>query len=256
MNAPNSLSNDQRVADSKGYEPSMEEILASIRRIIADDQASMTRSKQPLTSLPEPPSETLALGVTETGWDLPAGGPAKAPDSHQETDEPTAKPDLPDSYPKTTEPAAKQERIDSHQATPVSKLAAEPQPLDLHWATAGRGSRPEPTRHPEVKPKPALSQATLVEPEDLVASIREVRPDPQPEKGPEGEDPLVSAATDAAVAASLNTLAANRYLNDNMEDIVRKMLRPMLKTWLDDNLPILVERLVRAEIERVARGGR
>ena len=39
-----------------------------------------------------------------------------------------------------------------------------------------------------------------------------------------------------------------------LEDLVREMLRPMLKTWLDDNLPGLVERLVRAEIERVARG--
>ena len=39
-----------------------------------------------------------------------------------------------------------------------------------------------------------------------------------------------------------------------LEDLVREMLRPMLKTWLDDNLPGMVERLVRAEIERVARG--
>jgi uncharacterized protein len=41
-----------------------------------------------------------------------------------------------------------------------------------------------------------------------------------------------------------------------MEDIVKEMLRPMLKAWLDDNLPPLVERLVEAEIERVARGKR
>ena len=39
-----------------------------------------------------------------------------------------------------------------------------------------------------------------------------------------------------------------------LEDLVREMLRPMLKTWLDDNLPGMVERLVRAEIERVSRG--
>ena len=39
-----------------------------------------------------------------------------------------------------------------------------------------------------------------------------------------------------------------------LEDLVREMLRPMLKSWLDDNLPGMVERLVRAEIERVARG--
>ncbi len=41
-----------------------------------------------------------------------------------------------------------------------------------------------------------------------------------------------------------------------MEETVRDLLRPMLKQWLDDNLPPLVERLVRSEIERVARGGR
>src|ERR1700720_2563453 len=34
----------------------------------------------------------------------------------------------------------------------------------------------------------------------------------------------------------------------------REMLGPMLKTWLDDNLPGIVERLFSAEIERVARG--
>ena len=38
--------------------------------------------------------------------------------------------------------------------------------------------------------------------------------------------------------------------------MMREMLRPMLKSWLDDNLPSLVERLVRAEIQRVARGAR
>jgi cell pole-organizing protein PopZ len=41
-----------------------------------------------------------------------------------------------------------------------------------------------------------------------------------------------------------------------LEDLVQDMLRPMLKDWLDENLPTMVERLVRAEIERVARGGR
>jgi cell pole-organizing protein PopZ len=39
-----------------------------------------------------------------------------------------------------------------------------------------------------------------------------------------------------------------------LEDLVTEMMKPMLKTWLDDNLPGLVERVVRAEIERVSRG--
>jgi cell pole-organizing protein PopZ len=44
--------------------------------------------------------------------------------------------------------------------------------------------------------------------------------------------------------------------SDLLRRYAQEMLRPMLKQWLDDNLPVLVERLVRAEIERVARGRR
>jgi cell pole-organizing protein PopZ len=71
-------------------------------------------------------------------------------------------------------------------------------------------------------------------------------------------EPLVSPATDASVTAAFNALVASRFLHDSemFGEIIREMLRPMLRNWLDDNLPIMVERLVRAEIERVARGGR
>jgi hypothetical protein len=68
--------------------------------------------------------------------------------------------------------------------------------------------------------------------------------------------PLMSANTRAAVDSAFNTLA-HTVLEQNartLEDLVREMLRPMLKAWIDDNLPGLVERLVRAEIERVSRG--
>ena len=69
---------------------------------------------------------------------------------------------------------------------------------------------------------------------------------------------LLSAETNAAVSAAFGSLAST-MLSENsrtIEDLVREMLRPMLKAWLDDNLPGLVERMVRAEIERVSRGGR
>ena len=51
-------------------------------------------------------------------------------------------------------------------------------------------------------------------------------------------------------------LEADRLLTSfiRREDLVKEMLRPMLKSWLDDNLPQLVERIVKAEIERVSRG--
>jgi uncharacterized protein len=73
---------------------------------------------------------------------------------------------------------------------------------------------------------------------------------------PGAEPRLVSAATSAAVDSAFSALAETVLVQNGrtLEDLVREMLRPMLKTWLDDNLPRMVERLVRAEIERVSRG--
>lgn len=70
--------------------------------------------------------------------------------------------------------------------------------------------------------------------------------------------PLTSDMTGNLVAASFDELAQairNGELK-SLESMAQEMLRPMLQEWLDDNLPRIVERLVREEIERVARGGR
>ncbi|HEX4764701.1 MAG TPA: DUF2497 domain-containing protein [Lichenihabitans sp.] len=73
-----------------------------------------------------------------------------------------------------------------------------------------------------------------------------------------GGDALISAKPGASVMSAFETLAATVILQNGemLERIMRDELRPMIKTWLDDNLPTMVERLVRSEIERVARGGR
>jgi cell pole-organizing protein PopZ len=67
-----------------------------------------------------------------------------------------------------------------------------------------------------------------------------------------GERPLISSSTSAAVDSAFNSLAHTVLVQNarTLEDLVREMMRPMLKAWLDDNLPSLVERVVRAEIER------
>ena len=66
----------------------------------------------------------------------------------------------------------------------------------------------------------------------------------------------MSARTTAAVDLAFNTLAHTVLVQNSrtLDDLAREMLKPMLKAWLDDNLPNMVERLVRAEIERVSRG--
>ena len=73
-------------------------------------------------------------------------------------------------------------------------------------------------------------------------------PDPEPLR-------LVSEATDQVVGAAFDSLAMTLLSKNSrtLEDLVQDMLRPMLKEWLDKSLPSMVERMVRAEIERVSR---
>jgi uncharacterized protein len=79
--------------------------------------------------------------------------------------------------------------------------------------------------------------------------------------GPYGDDPaMISAEAAEAANAAFNRLAdalVGRSTGDrSVEDVARDMLRGMLKQWLDEHLPALVEQMVREEIERVARRGR
>ncbi len=80
-----------------------------------------------------------------------------------------------------------------------------------------------------------------------------------PAEGPAEDDaPLLSPETDQAVASAFEALSANlaARTTEVAEGVAREMLRPMLKAWLDENLPAIVERLVQAEIERVVRAAR
>jgi uncharacterized protein len=66
---------------------------------------------------------------------------------------------------------------------------------------------------------------------------------------------LLSSEATAAVDTAFNTLTQTVMKHEpTLEDVVRETLSPMLKSWLDENLPSLVERMVQAEIARVARG--
>jgi uncharacterized protein len=83
--------------------------------------------------------------------------------------------------------------------------------------------------------------------EEILASVRRIISD--------DDRPLLSQHTTASVDAAFNSPTHTVLVQNprTAEDLVREMLRPMLKAWLDDNLPNLVERLVRTEIERVSR---
>jgi cell pole-organizing protein PopZ len=86
-------------------------------------------------------------------------------------------------------------------------------------------------------------------------AVEEPRPQPAPPPS-HPERTILSSTTSAAVDSAFNALAQTVLVQNarTLEDLVREMLRPLLKGWLDDNLPGMVERIVKAEIERVSRG--
>jgi cell pole-organizing protein PopZ len=233
---------------AKVQEPSMEEILASIRRIIADDEAK--------PAVAEKPASPAALKPAVMK-DIPPSAIAPAP-------KPVAAPKPAPPPPPAPEPAASNNQ-DDIDAMLASLDAATPE-ADIRPATP----EPEPDVFeltdemalPESTPAPAAATFSKVEPQDDIefteakAARRQQAYEPPFEGAP--ARPILSHSTVSAVESAFNSLA-NTVLSNNartLEDLVKEMLRPMLKSWLDDNLPGLVERIVKAEIERVSRGGR
>jgi cell pole-organizing protein PopZ len=195
---------------AKAQEPSMEEILASIRRIIADDDAGKAPAKAP----PEPAAAK------------PAAAPPPAEAGRDDMDAMLA--DLEES---------------------PAQEAPEP-PEEVFELTEAMAAPP---------PEPAQPSFRRIEPDqDVVFGEPTPGAPPPPPRAPAPIEPLLSNAASAAVHSAFGSLAHSVLAQNprTLEDLVKEMLRPMLKSWLDDNLPVMVERLVRAEIERVSRGPR
>jgi uncharacterized protein len=237
---------------AKVQEPSMEEILASIRRIIADDEAKP--ADRPAAAAPAaPPPKPVMKDIPPSA--IPA---ARAP---------AAKPAAPAPKPAPPPPAAaaasnSQDDIDAMLASLEEDTAEEevrkPQPDGDVFELTDEMALPDPP--PAPAPPPAASFSKIEPQDDLEftearAAQRHSMPDPSPVEMPM-PGPILSRSTVSAVESAFNTLAHTVLSNNarTLEDLVKEMLRPMLKSWLDDNLPGLVERIVKAEIERVSRG--
>jgi cell pole-organizing protein PopZ len=267
-------------------EPSMDEILSSIRQIIADDDATVAPRK-PVTPTPTPISSRPAPIIPPSS--LP---PARVVEAAAE------KPLTWDMAPETTEPE------DEIEDAPLALSAAqiiddaavdEPEPEvsfkgfevdadeDEGEPMAGatlvypddiafdpeRDMSPEPAFEPMPEPEPermALPRAEPMTrplaPPSFVAS----RPKPTPAQTAPMPDPMLSTdiasqliepATDAAVRHTFSKLNNIGFANQGLtiDAMVRDMLRPLLKEWLDENLPSVVERMVEKEIARISRGG-
>jgi cell pole-organizing protein PopZ len=230
---------------AKAQEPSMEEILASIRRIISDDDGAKPA--------PAPPPMTVVPAASTV-----PPSPAAAPSASNAAEPVVA-----------CEPApVKQDDIEAVLAgfgSPAEASAPEPEPSastaeapDVLELTAAMEAYAE-TAAPPFRTIEASSDGVFAEagprPEPVRTRLREPSPGRPQAQEVEGR-PLLSHDATAAVTAAFGTLA-HTVLTQNartLDDLVQEMLRPMLKSWLDDNLPTIVERMVRAEIERVSRG--
>lgn len=180
-------------------EPSMEDILASIRRIISDDQ------EDPSSSEPQEPSSSPLKSVLDIA-ELHVS-PLVGANPNEPLLGPWSRGDAAFVDPRSdAEPGSDRRTLDAPE---------EPAPIIVHQPV------------PKAAAKPALRAA----------------------------DSLLARETSASVsgAFSLLTETVKPAQPQTVEDLMKEMLRPMLKTWLDDNLPSLVERLVRTEIERVTR---
>jgi hypothetical protein len=219
---------------AKAHEPSMEEILASIRRIIADDESTKPAPKAAAPPAAPPPRPAA----------MPPRNPAPPP--------PAA----------VSSPNVSQAAIDDMLArldAPPADAPAEPETNDILDLTESMAA-------PDPEPDPPSFQTIDGQP-DVVFSDAPAQPEPPPRmieepRRPQAQPPntldrtLLSSSTSAAVDSAFNALAQTVLVQNarTLEDLVREMLRPMLKSWLDDNLPSMVERIVKAEIERVSRG--
>lgn len=196
-----------------GQDQSMDDILASIRRILNEDEAAAaeaTEDPQTAASAPE----------------VPAPAASSVPPAPERAAPPAA--------PAPIAPVLERQ-------PPPSRSG--PEPVEL-------------TSDMLVTPPAAVSPKA--------GRFEETQAASPPRMGMEDTSDLIGPATAAAAAASVGSLlravSSERSSpiyrgGPSIEDVVREEIRPVLKEWLDTHLPPLVERLVRAEIERVVNRG-
>ncbi|MDZ4368981.1 MAG: DUF2497 domain-containing protein [Afipia sp.] len=221
----------------QAQEPTMEEILASIRRIISEDSGSDEPGDAPEPvaaeadaeeALPELSAEDEA-DILELTEPLPEEPLMAEPEPEPEPPYVPAPEEVEDDIAFAPEPEP------SH--APVEEAVD-----DIAFA-------------PEPEPAPAPVMTAAPAPEPVVQSTTDIDIE-EPAMSAQSQIPIVSGDAERAASAAFGALASSLASGGDgrtLEEIVSDMLRPMLKEWLDGNLPPLVERLVAEEIERIAR---
>jgi cell pole-organizing protein PopZ len=216
-------------------DPSMDEILASIRRMLKeDDQTSAGKTSSPTLDASAPPSPELGdvIALDTSMLDPTAAQPAKA----------EAAPELAPNPAPTAAPTPAEQPA-------IAKVA------DFRVPSFEAFQTTEPAK--SAQPAPALS-AEPVQSGSIGDDVQQVAfsstPDIDMPSGIIGEQ--TARESSRHIGSLVRTLHGQRRValsrgGPTIEDIVREELRPMLKSWLDANLSSIVERVVRAEIDRL-----
>jgi len=218
---------------SAAKEPSMDEILSSIRQIIADDDAG---DAPPPAQAVEDIEEEVDFALPEVGEDDEEAMPLElSSEQIVETEDDSI--DFEGLSAALDEDAAA-EANDEEFSVPDLVV-----PDDIAFDENASEEQPVAEAEPLIEdPAPQQSNAPEMPDPNLSGDIAEQ---------------LLEPATSAAVKntfSKLGTLALGAN-NLTIENMIREMLRPMLKEWLDENLPSVVESMVEREIERLSRGG-
>ena len=214
-------------------EPSMEEILASIRRIISEDGDEEENAE----AAPEETAEAEPAAEEPAPEPEPATDPEPEPEVDPEPEPAEEVLELTDEVQDdgTVVNLKTGEEVDEEPA------AEAEEDIELEMIDAEEEPEPEPEPQPEPEPEPALEEAVAAEATDRLVSEM---PGMQ----------SVSTLSGLAAAVDSHRRAVDPSIGPKtIEDLVKEVMRPMIKEWLDDNLPALVERLVSREIERLTR---
>lgn len=258
-------------AGSAQREPSMEEILASIRKIIEETDGAQDAEE---AAAPEGAASTgvgtgeqisPARDETEVSAfrDAIQSDPLEAPSMTLQARVERQEPESPPFSLSDVQRRLVRERDEkATAATPaVEELAADEEQTSSVNFDIPDDAKPE----EDVLMQLAERRAATAEKAPPVNSNAEAARTQRPQadeakvaqKGPEDRPAIISAAAGRQVAGSFEELkeAFMASRQRSFDEMAEEMMRPMLQDWLDNNLPLLVERLVREEIERIARGG-
>lgn len=234
-------------ASSAQREPSMEEILASIRRIIEDGESG--RKEVPAGEGKSAQIENFPMGMKQAGENTAIGKEAPASESKA--------------------PASALDRLRSsfldedlradHDHPMEDDFVRKEDDLNEHVVPAAAVANDEGLEHGRAATPLRLQPVSTDLNSDKAgghqiadaAPVSEWQPAAQPD-----HRPILSEQSGRKIAAAFGELteALEESRRQSLDQIAEEMLRPMLQDWLDNHLPQLVERLVREEIERIARG--